>query len=204
MSIRKRYMQTVSGLTIYPDDPKGSINAISLYDIAHALSGTNRFGGHTTSFYSVASHSIWCCKTALDTYGNLNLALYLLMHDAAEAYLGDMPTPIKDILPSFSELEDKWLSVIHKILEVPWLCIKEMEQAHYIDNLALLTEACVLQTNQTWISEEKENEIEMLKPTIEFLTPEESTLEFIELYHTLRCKIKLEIEEKLACPNSLT
>lgn len=59
-------------------------------DIAHALSNLGRFTGHTSEFYSVAQHS--CYVAALLPPG---LELAGMLHDASEAYLGDMATPLK-------------------------------------------------------------------------------------------------------------
>lgn len=80
---------------------------ICIEDIAHALSNQCRFGGHTTKFYSVAEHSIHCADMVGPEY-----ALAALMHDAGEAYLVDVPSPIKIVLPQYIEIEDRLMRVI--------------------------------------------------------------------------------------------
>lgn len=77
---------------------------IDIRDIAHALSITNRWTGHTKEPYSVARHSIFCCE--LLTVKQPEYALEGLLHDAAEAYLNDIARPYKKRLPSYLDLED--------------------------------------------------------------------------------------------------
>jgi uncharacterized protein len=64
--------------------------SISITDIAHALSQINRFGGHTRRFYSVAQHCVLTSRLV-----PLQYRLHALLHDAAEAYFGDMVQPLK-------------------------------------------------------------------------------------------------------------
>lgn len=66
---------------------------ICLEDIAHSLSLICRFNGHCSEFYSVAEHSVRAANMAINAY-NIDPA-YVLLHDAAEAYMGDIPRPIK-------------------------------------------------------------------------------------------------------------
>src|SRR6202042_2288183 len=64
-------------------------------DIARALANQCRFGGHSRVFYSVAQHCVIVSRAVEERGGDVEDVLAALMHDAGEAYLGDMPHPIK-------------------------------------------------------------------------------------------------------------
>ena len=92
------WMQSYSGGVFYPLDPRPE--DIKLRDIAHALSNLCRFGGHCVSFYSVAEHSVHVSRVVPKED-----ALWGLLHDATEAYLVDVPRPIKKYLGGYVEAE---------------------------------------------------------------------------------------------------
>lgn len=85
------WIQTYTGKQFWPLEPRGE--DIDILDIAHALSNLCRYGGHVEEFYSVAQH----CVLVSDTVP-AEFALYGLLHDASEAYLIDVPRPIKHSL----------------------------------------------------------------------------------------------------------
>lgn len=93
----KNWMQTYTGNVFFFDKPHPSM--IDIEDIAHALSMQCRFNGHTRAFYSVAEHSVrvsWAVEAASAGQANaVELALWALLHDASEAYTGDMVLPLK-------------------------------------------------------------------------------------------------------------
>lgn len=84
-----------------------NIDDICIEDIAHALSNQSRFGGHTSTFYSVAQHSVRCCLIAEPEH-----QLAALLHDASEAYLLDIPRPIKKRLVEYHAIEDNLMRMI--------------------------------------------------------------------------------------------
>ncbi|HQY88573.1 MAG TPA: hypothetical protein PK402_07935 [Tepidisphaeraceae bacterium] len=80
---------------------------IDIRDIAHSLAMQCRFNGHTNRFYSVAQHTVHV-SNLLDG----DDALWGLLHDAAEAYVSDIPRPLKAQLPEFEVAEDRMLKAI--------------------------------------------------------------------------------------------
>lgn len=84
-----------------------SLDDICIEDIAHALSNECRWGGHCKEFYSVAQHSMFVVKCVSDKN-----KLAALLHDGSEAYLRDIPKPIKLRLPDYCKLEEEVMQKI--------------------------------------------------------------------------------------------
>ena len=70
---------------------------ITIEDIAHGLAFQTRFCGQTTAPYTIAQHSVLCARYVIES-GSGEFAIEALMHDAAEAYMGDCCSPLKDLL----------------------------------------------------------------------------------------------------------
>ena len=131
------WIQTFTGRHVDPFNLNP--REIVVEDIAHALSHIARFGGHAARFYSVGQHSLLVaasCPPAHRRWG--------LLHDAAEAYLGDVPRPIKRRLPGYQELEDQVLQVIAARFDLPWPLPEIVKQ---YDTAALRLEAEELMGN---------------------------------------------------------
>jgi len=98
---------------------------INILDIAHALARVNRFNGHTSESYSVAQHSVLVAQNVPEEH-----KLSALLHDASEAYLGDISTPLKQLLPDYKALEHKWQHAIAQAFGLPGImhvCIKQAD-----------------------------------------------------------------------------
>lgn len=99
------FIITYSGRKFFPFDPK--IEQIDIVDIAHALSNLCRYNGHCSEFYSVAEHSILVSQAV-----SKENALWGLLHDAAEAYICDIPSPFKKYLEQYAGYESVILELI--------------------------------------------------------------------------------------------
>ena len=121
---------TFTGKRFWPLSP--AVEDICIQDIAHALAHVCRFGGHCRQFYSVAQHSLHVSRLVSPPR-----ALAGLLHDATEAYLGDMVRPLKRSMPDYRRAEHDLWAVIARRFGVPVELPLEIKQA---DNVALMTE----------------------------------------------------------------
>lgn len=131
------WIQLVSGEPFWPLDPRPE--EIEVGDIAWALSMLCRYGGHCTRFYSVAEHSVLVSRQVPPEH-----ALWGLLHDATEAYMVDLPRPVKRCLPDYSRHEDALAEVIADRFGLPWPMPAAVKEA---DTGALLIERAQLMTD---------------------------------------------------------
>ncbi|MBE0507937.1 MAG: hypothetical protein IBX50_14695 [Marinospirillum sp.] len=137
---------------------------IALQDIAWNLAGICRFGGSTKEHYSVAQHcvdmdslllrsinegvNIWdtdvqslLSQAASDLALRKRLRMEVLLHDASEAYLGDIPSPLKKLIPEYQKIEREWTDVIRSAFNLPPMDQPEDQAIHQVvrclDHLAL-------------------------------------------------------------------
>lgn len=94
------YIRTFTGRKFWPLQPRQ--DDLDINDIAHALSNICRFTGHTRLFYSVAEHSVRVAEILPP-----DLRLWGLLHDASEAYLCDLASPVKKQCAGYAEAEGK-------------------------------------------------------------------------------------------------
>lgn len=135
MDDRGPWIETYTGIKFYPLDPKPE--DINIYDIAHSLSMLTRFNGHCEEFYSVAQHSVLVAELVYKMTGSLVDARWGLLHDATEAYIGDMTRPLKSVMPQFKEIENKIMNCICDVFFLPHEQPLVVKQA---DNILLATE----------------------------------------------------------------
>jgi hypothetical protein len=130
---------------------------IRLETICHALSRLCRFGGHTSEFYSVAEHSVNVFRLAqgrrCEPIATPTFLLQALLHDAAEAYVIDLPRPIKIMLPRYKVIEDKVQAAVWE-----WAGIDAPEGANLeilkeLDDAAIHYEAANLMRADWWSRE---------------------------------------------------
>jgi hypothetical protein len=142
------YIQTFSGRRFYPADPRAG--DVDIHDIAHALSHLCRFNGHTRKFYSVAQHSVLVSNIVPEP-----LALDGLMHDAAEAYLSDITSPVKPLLEELALIEAR----IHEAIAIymasdyrALICHTHPLQVKHADLVMLATERrdLLAHTDDVW------------------------------------------------------
>lgn len=127
---------TLSGTIIDLHYPTSS--HIIITDIARALSHICRFGGHVNQFYSVAEHSVIVMQLA-----PVDLKPYALLHDAAEAYLGDVIKPLKNVIGSPYDLMEQTFE--YRICEKYGLDADLMKHVKPYDKMAIEVESEALQ-----------------------------------------------------------
>lgn len=93
-------------------------DALSLDDIAHALSHLTRFAGQGAEFYSVARHSVHVSYEVEARGGSRDAIRWGLLHDATEAYLADVPAPVKRSLPGYTRAEADLAEVVREAFEI--------------------------------------------------------------------------------------
>jgi len=104
------WFQTLKGNAFPIFDPRPS--DIDIEEIAHTLAMQCRFNGHIKHFYSIAQHSVLVSKLLEEWKHPVEIVFEGLMHDAAEAYVGDVISPIKRSIPAFSDVEHMtWVAI---------------------------------------------------------------------------------------------
>ena len=115
-------MQTYNGHAFYPLDPRPE--EVDPVDVAHALSMICRYGGHSRRFFSVAEHCVLLSNAVAPEH-----ALWALLHDASEAYVIDVPRPLKRSLPDYCAAEAVVQAAVCRRFGLDPLCPAEVEDA---------------------------------------------------------------------------
>ena len=175
---RGTWFQTFMGGRFYPLDPQS--HEIDPRDIARGLAYQCRFVGQVSHFYSIAQHSVLCADMALEEYGdNHPLARVMLMHDATEAYVGDMNRPLKSLLPDYRDIEHAtWRAIARRFV----LPLEMAPEVKAIDNKVLAIEKAALCPNaEPWPGVD---DIETQSPFMAW-TPEYSLAMFSTKFYDL-------------------
>ena len=126
------YITTFTGKHFDPAKPDASL--IDIRDIAHALSLICRGNGHVKTFFSVGQHCINAAKeAALRGYPG-RVILACLLHDASEAYMSDVPRPLKANMPEYVHTEERLLALIYEKFLGSSLTEEESALVKEIDN----------------------------------------------------------------------
>jgi hypothetical protein len=165
------WMQVSSGGIIYPLDPRPE--EINIKDIAAALSKLCRYGGHCIHYISVAEHSVHVANAAPD-----NLKMAALLHDASEAYLVDMPRPIKRHFPEYRVHEERLEKCIFEKFGLPYPIPDEVKR---IDNAILADEKAQNMEHSDLDWDLKEPPLGI---RLQFWNPKEAQYEFLKAYYS--------------------
>jgi len=170
------WFQTYSGVEYYIEDARE--DEIFIEDIAHALSQMCRFNGHCRTFHSVAAHSILVSQVC-----NPENALWGLLHDASEAYTGDMVRPLKEGMDKFKAVEQALMRVICKKFGLPPEMPTDVILA---DNIVLATERRdIMSTSpRPWSIDYMEGVVP-LEEKLTLLQPSEAKILFLERFCAL-------------------
>jgi hypothetical protein len=166
------WMQTFRGVQFYPLDPRP--DEIRIEDIAHSLSNQCRYAGHVTRFYSVAQHSVLVARIVPRQH-----FVWGLLHDAAEAYLVDLPRPLKRHSPlgnAYWPIEARLMTCVCERFGLPYAEPPEVKEA---DNVLLMTEKRDLMPNSPGKWAET---AEPLPGRIIPWGPERAEVEFLEYF----------------------
>ena len=136
------YITTFTGIHMTPVAP--AIEQIDIRDIAHSLSLQCRANGHYAEFFSVAQHCINCMQEAKARGLNQRIQLACLIHDASEAYVADVPRPVKLGLPNYIEMEERLIACVFQCFLGEELTKDEEAIVYEIDDAMLYHEFLAL------------------------------------------------------------
>jgi hypothetical protein len=170
------FMQTFTGRKFWPMEPLPG--DIDIRDIAHALANTCRYAGHCLVFYSVAEHSVLMSEKA-----SPKNRLAALLHDAAEAYLCDVPSPLKPYLTNYQAIEQRLNECVAERFGIPFPFPDEI---HALDSAILADERAQLMAPMTDV-ENKEWGAPLPPLGVEFpkWPPAIAERQFLRAFHAL-------------------
>lgn len=177
---RGPWMQTWLGFQFFPLDPHE--DEIHIEEIAHALSNLCRYNGHVEEFYSVAEHCVALSYAVPPEY-----AMEALLHDASEAFLGDMIRPLKINDLFYQRVEAQLVKVIARKFGMPEELspvVKEYDTRILVDE----RQKFMADPPAPWFGNEQ---VEPLGVDLVGLTPKRARSQFMTRFHLLERKARL-------------
>ncbi len=135
------YITTLTRRKLSLENPQAS--QIDIADIAVGLANKAHFNGQMERYFSIAEHSMMVCN-----WTPHNLKLVALLHDASEAYLGDISKPLKVLLPDFQIIENRLQRVIFERFGLDYDDIKLIKP---MDKVVQVIEYNYFFKNEGWI-----------------------------------------------------
>lgn len=170
---KNAWIQTFTGAAFSPLAPRSE--DIRLEDIAAALSKMCRYAGHCIRFYSVAEHSVLVAEAAPDW-----CKLDALLHDASEAYLVDIPRPLKPHLVNYVEIENNLMAEIADRFGTLWPLPHEVKQ---LDARIIADERAQNMVQMNVSADEWGSDVEPIGCSLKYWTPEEAQAQFTAAFY---------------------
>ena len=142
------FIPTYSGEKFYYTNPQR--DQVKLEDIAHGLAMNPRYSGQCQKFYSVALHSVLVSKELENQGYSEKIQVYGLFHDAPEAYMGDVPAPLKKELENVKQVENNIMNVVWNALDIQPPAEEEWQKIKQADKILLYHEASELVSRDDW------------------------------------------------------
>lgn len=179
------WIETWTGRQIFFDELSSA--DVVLADIAHALAMTNRYNGHTLFPYSVAQHSVLIAEWVFAKTSDPWAALDALLHDATEAYLGDITRPLKQVMWLYGMLEATLDTRIRQVFLPAGALPSSPSIVKQADKRILLDERAVLQpySKNMW----GVDSLEPLGVTIAEWTAEQAELKYLAAWEAFTTMI---------------
>lgn len=167
----------------YVDLANPDPSTIEVKSIAAALSKVCRFGGHCPQFYSVAEHCIHATAMACSEGYTGDALIAVFLHDAAEAYIGDMVKPLKVTMPQYGEAEQRIEAAIQAAFGIDFS--KWMDVIKRFDRAMLKAEKVTMWPEDTekWAGF---SEIEDRVVKFHFWEPSQAEMQFLAMARTLQ------------------